>query len=164
MSQKNLNGIFIYIVKVIYLQIFIGISFHQLLSAVMKKKFNGIFIHTLKVISVPNFSSLGWFSFSSAVNSCYQLLTADQLLKIIFKCWILILVLMLVFVPNFSLIGWLGAALESVTDRQLDIRMPSENRANFSPAWLVSGSELSNLHLLKKKFHEVILQMFPWRL
>ena len=27
------------------------------------------------MICVPNFSSLGWFSFSSAVNSCYQMLT-----------------------------------------------------------------------------------------
>ena len=33
-------------------------------------------MYTLKLILVPNFSSLAWFSFSSAVNSCHQLLTA----------------------------------------------------------------------------------------
>ena len=43
-----------------------------------EKKSTGIFMNTLKLILVPNFSSLGWFSFSSAVNSCYQLLTADD--------------------------------------------------------------------------------------
>ena len=42
----------------------------------MKKKMIGIFMYTLKVILVPNFRSLGLFLFSSAVNSCYQLLTA----------------------------------------------------------------------------------------
>ena len=41
-----------------------------------KKSFNGIFIYPLKLIPVPNFSSLGWFSFLSAVNSCWQLMTA----------------------------------------------------------------------------------------
>ena len=40
--------------------------------------FNGIFIYSLKLIPVPNFSSLGWFSFSSVVNSFWQLLTADD--------------------------------------------------------------------------------------
>ena len=33
-------------------------------------------MYTLKLILVPNFSSLGWFWFSSAVISSYQLLTA----------------------------------------------------------------------------------------
>ena len=33
-------------------------------------------MNTLKLILLPNFSSLGWFSFSSTVSSCYQLLTA----------------------------------------------------------------------------------------
>ena len=36
----------------------------------------GIFMYTLLVISLPNFSSLGWFLFSSAFDSCHQLLTA----------------------------------------------------------------------------------------
>ena len=35
----------------------------------------GILMYTLKVTCVPNFISLGWFSFSSTVISCYQLLT-----------------------------------------------------------------------------------------
>ena len=62
-----------------------------------------------------NFSSLAWFSFSSAVNSCYQLLTADD------SCYekklngIFIYPLKLIFVPNFSSLGCLGAWPESVT-------------------------------------------------
>ena len=39
---------------------------------------NRIFIYHLKLVPVPNLSSLGWFSFLSAVNSCWQLLTADD--------------------------------------------------------------------------------------
>ena len=34
-------------------------------------------MHTINFILVPNFSFLGWFSFSSTVISCRQLLTAD---------------------------------------------------------------------------------------
>ena len=64
--------------------IFIFICCQQLLTAFdswwqpSQKKLNGIFIYPLKLIPVPNFSSLGWFSFLSAVNSCWQLLTADD--------------------------------------------------------------------------------------
>ena len=39
-----------------------------------RKCLAGCFIHTFKVIHVPNFSSLGWFSFSSTVLSCWQLI------------------------------------------------------------------------------------------
>ena len=42
----------------------------------VSKHLNGIFINTLKETFVPNFSSLGWFSLSSAVSSCLQLMTA----------------------------------------------------------------------------------------
>ena len=69
-------------------------------------------MNTLKLILVLNFSSLGWFSFSSAVNSCYQLLTAvTKKMNGIF-----IYPLKLILVPNFSSPGCLGARLESVTD------------------------------------------------
>ena len=46
------------------------------MTADMKKNSTGIFMNTLKVILLPNFSSLGWFLFSSAFDSCHQLLTA----------------------------------------------------------------------------------------
>ena len=39
------------------------------------KILNIIFIYVLKVIFVPNFIFLGWFSFSSAVNSFWQPMT-----------------------------------------------------------------------------------------
>ena len=42
------------------------------------KKVDWNFMCTLKSICVPNFSSLGWFSFSSTVISCHQLLTAVE--------------------------------------------------------------------------------------
>ena len=42
------------------------------------KKINQIFIQIVKVMCVPSFGSLCWFSFLSTVNSCYQLLTADN--------------------------------------------------------------------------------------
>ena len=64
--------------------IFYLINFYQLSAAVdswwqlIWIKLTGIFLYTLLVISLPNFSSLGWFLFSSAFNSCYQLLTADD--------------------------------------------------------------------------------------
>ena len=41
-----------------------------------EKNWTETFMYTLKLICVPNFSSLGWFLFSSAVNTCNQLLTA----------------------------------------------------------------------------------------
>ena len=47
----------------------------QLMTAATKK-LNGIFIYNLKVICMLNFSSLCWFLFLSAVNRCWQLLTA----------------------------------------------------------------------------------------
>ena len=85
------------------------------MTADMKKNLTGIFMYTLKLVLVPNFSSLALFSFSSAVNSCYQLLTADD------SCYekklneIFIYPLRLIPVPNFSSVGCLGAWLESVT-------------------------------------------------
>ena len=55
---------------------------------------------------MPNFSSLGWFLFLSAVNSCWQLLTAYD------SCYkkslngIFIYPLKLIPVPNFRSLGW----------------------------------------------------------
>ena len=63
----------------LYSLTFIFISCKQLLSAadrwwqMLWKNLNEIFIYVLKMICVPNFRSLGWFSFSSAVNSFWQL-------------------------------------------------------------------------------------------
>ena len=57
------------------------------------------------MICLPNFSSIGQLSFSSAVNSCYQLLTADD------RCYeknlneIFIYVLKMICVPNFRSLG-----------------------------------------------------------
>ena len=43
-------------------------------------------MYNLKLILVPNFSSLSWFSFSSTVISCHQLLTAvDSWWQLIWK-------------------------------------------------------------------------------
>ena len=59
--------------------IFIVISCQQLLpvtDSCHEKYSNGIVIFTLMVIYVPNFRSLGWFSLSSAVNSCWELMIA----------------------------------------------------------------------------------------
>ena len=67
--------------------IFIFINCQQLLSAVEScwqlmtadmKKMTGIFMYTLKLILVPNFGSLGWFSFSSTVISCWQMLWKNK--------------------------------------------------------------------------------------
>ena len=64
--------------------ILIFINCYQLLTAVdnlwqlIWKKLTGIFMYTLELKFVPNFGSLGWFSFSSTVISCHQLLTADD--------------------------------------------------------------------------------------
>ena len=71
--------------------IFVFINCPQLLTAIdswwqlLWKKLNGIFMCTLKLICVPNFSSLGWFSYSSAVTTCnqlLQLLTAYAVFKV----------------------------------------------------------------------------------
>ena len=43
-----------------------------------------IFINCHQLMPVPNFRSLGWFSFSSAVNSFWQLMKADDSCKIFF--------------------------------------------------------------------------------
>ena len=57
------------------------------------------------MICLPNFSSIGQLSFSSAVNSCYWLLTADD------RCYdrksneIFIYVLKMKCVPNFRSLG-----------------------------------------------------------
>ena len=97
--EKNLNGIFIHILKVICVPNFSSLDWFSLSSAVnssllllwlltidnscYENSFNGIFIYILKVISVPNFNSLGWFSLSSAVNSFWQLVT----IKINLESW-----------------------------------------------------------------------------
>ena len=47
------------------------------MTADMKKLNWNLYVHTWVEI-VPNFGSLGWFSFSSTVISCHQLLTADD--------------------------------------------------------------------------------------
>ena len=114
------------------------------------KNLTGIYMYTLKLILVPNFSSLAWISFSSAVNSCYQLLTADD------SCYeknlngIFIYPLKLIPVPSLSSVGCLGAWLESVTpnrptDQQTNAQCPTQGEysANSGPARLVPGPELS---------------------
>ena len=64
--------------------ILIFINCYQLLTAVdnlwqlIWKKLTGIFMYTLELKFVPNFGSLGWFSFSSTVISCWQLMTDDM--------------------------------------------------------------------------------------
>ena len=68
-----------------------------------KQNLNGIFIYPLKLMPVPNFSSLGWFSFLSAVNSCWQLMTAVTKKNL---NGIFIYPLKLIPVPNFSSLGW----------------------------------------------------------
>ena len=55
---------------------------------------------------MPNFSSLGWFSFLSAVNSCWQLLTADDSCHKKNLNGFFIYPLKLIPVPNFSSLGW----------------------------------------------------------
>ena len=53
------------------------------------------------MICMPNFSSLGRISFSSAVGSCYQQLTADD------RCYEkkTMYVLKMICVPNFRSLG-----------------------------------------------------------
>ena len=60
----------------LYRSTFLFNSCKQLLSAddrCYEKKFNEIFMYVLKIMCMPNISSLGWFSFSSAVNSWWKL-------------------------------------------------------------------------------------------
>ena len=98
--------------------ILIFINFYQLSSAVdswYDKNLTGLFIYTLKFILVRNFSSLGWFSFSSAVNSCYLLLTADDSCHLKKLNGIYIYSLNVMSVPTLSCAGCLWARLESVT-------------------------------------------------
>ena len=66
-------------------------------------------MYTLLVISFPNFSSLGWFLFSSAFDSCHQLLTAvDSWWQLICKklTRIFMYTLLVISLPNFSSLGW----------------------------------------------------------
>ena len=69
------------------LALYVNFHFHQLLSAVIsccqlltaddcwyEKSLTEIFMYTLKLILLSNFSSLSWFSFSSTVISCWQLI------------------------------------------------------------------------------------------
>ena len=72
----------------------------------LRKKIKWNFIYVLKIICVPNFSSLGWFLFLSAVNSCWQLLTADDSCHKQNLNGIFIYPLKLIPVPNFSSLGW----------------------------------------------------------
>ena len=70
----------------------------------MEKKLN--FIYVLKMICVPNFSYLGWFLFLLAVNSCWQLLTANDSFHKQNLNGISIYPLKLIPLPNFSSLGW----------------------------------------------------------
>ena len=67
---------------------------------------------------MPNFSSLCWFLFLSAVNSCWQLLTADD------SCHkkmngIFIYPPKLIPVPNFSSLGWFSFPSTVISCHQL---------------------------------------------
>ena len=87
----------------------IFISCKQLLSAAdrcKEKNLKEIFIYVLKMICVPNFSSLGWFLFSSDVNSCWMLLTADDSCHKQNLNGIFTYPLKLIPAPNFSSLGW----------------------------------------------------------
>ena len=63
-------------------------------------------MYTLKLICMPNFSSLGWFSFSSNVISCWQLLTADGSFYEIKLSSVFIHTLKVICMPNFCSVGW----------------------------------------------------------
>ena len=63
-------------------------------------------MYTLLVISLPNFSSLGWFLYSSAFDSCYQLLTANDSSYEKKLTRIFIYTLKLILVLNFSSLAW----------------------------------------------------------
>ena len=96
--KKNLNEIFIYVLKMICMPYFSSLCWFLFLSAVNscwqlltpndschKQNLNGIIIYPLKLIPVPNFSSLqlilifiNCYQLSSAVDSCWQLMTADM--------------------------------------------------------------------------------------
>ena len=92
LSWKKLYWILIYTLKVICVPNFSLLGWFSFSSVVIscwhEKKLNEIFIYTLRMICVQNFSPLGWFSFSSvvisccqlsaAVDSCWQLITADE--------------------------------------------------------------------------------------
>ena len=58
------------------------------------------------MICVPNFNSLGWFLFLSAVNSCWQIFTANDSCHKQNLNGIIIYPLKLIPVPNFSSLGW----------------------------------------------------------
>ena len=103
------------------------------------KNLTGIFVCTLKLICVPNFSSPGWFSFSSIVIRCYQLLTADDNCHEKKFNGIFIYSLKLIPVPNFSSPGCLGAQLESVTpDRRTDRRTDRQTDRRTDARWIYS--------------------------
>ena len=122
--EKKIKWNFIYILKMICMPNFSSLGrfsflstvnscwqFWQLMTAfdswwqLSQKSFNGIFIYPLKLIPVPNFSSLGCFSFLSTVNSCWQLLTADDSCHKKILNGIFIYPLKLIPVPIFSSLG-----------------------------------------------------------
>ena len=126
--------------------IFIFISCQQLLTVVdswwqLSRIFlDGIFIYPLKLIPVPNFSSLGWFSFSSVVNSFWQLLTADDSCHKFFL-WDLHLPPKADTCAKFQLSRLLGGSARECdaqthrrtdrrTDIQTDAQTPGEDSAN----------------------------------
>ena len=89
------------------------------MTAAMKKNLTGIFMCTLKLICVPNFSSLGWFLFSSAFDSCYQLLTADDSCHEKKSIGIFIYPLNVIFMPNFGSLGWFSISSTFISCHQL---------------------------------------------
>ena len=110
----------------------------QLITVYMKKKLTGIFMYTLKLILVPNLSSLGLFSFLPAVNSCYQLLTADDTVTKKFKRNFPLLPKCDVC-AKFELCRLLGGPARECdrwTDVRTDRHMPGENRAKSPPPLL----------------------------
>ena len=139
--KKNLNGIFIYPLKLIPVPNFSSLGWFSFLSAVNscwqlltaddschKKILYGIFIYPLNLIPLPNFSSLGWVSFLSAF-------------KAVFSCWQMIQKTKWGFHPiskfdiciKFELCRLLGGPAREY-DRQTPPPPPQcENRDKFSP-------------------------------
>ena len=76
-------------------------------------------MYTPKLKLVQIFSSPCWFSFSSTVISCHQLLTADDSWYEKKLIGIFMYTLKLILVPNFSSLGWFSFSSTVISCHQL---------------------------------------------
>ena len=109
-------------------------------------------MYTLKLILVPNLSSLGLFSFLPAVNSCYQLLTADDTVTKKFKRNFPLLPKCDVC-AKFELCRLLGGPARECdrwTDVRTDRHMPGENRAKPPPCLAGARASVEQKSSLQK--------------